>query len=286
MEEIEVVHQVIIEPKKGWQVINFRELREFRDLFQLLVLRDITVQYKQTILGFAWAILNPLITMLVFSTIFGKLGGMKGDGTPYKIWMYAGVVPWTYFSTAVSASTNSLITSSQLLTKVYFPRLIIPLTPVFAKMADFGIAIAILFIMMPFYGLYPGIQLIYAPILLFLMVLTAGGIGMWLSALAIQYRDIKFAITFIVQILMYAAPVVWSITQFNEKVVPVYGYWAKLAYGLYPMAGVIEGFRSSIIGRNPMPWDLIGMGFISATLLFISGAFYFRKMEKVFADVA
>ena len=267
-------------------MLNFRELKEFRDLFQLFVLRDITVMYKQTILGFAWAILNPLITMIVFSTIFGKIGGMKGDGTPYRIWMYAGIVPWTYFSTSLTASTNSLITSSQLLTKVYFPRLIIPLTPVFAKLADFTIALAVLFVMMPFFGIWPSWQLIYAPVLIILMILTAGGLGMWLSALAIQYRDVKFAITFIVQIMMFGAPVVWSIVQFDQKVTAVHGYWIKLVYGLYPLAGVIEGFRSSIIGRNPMPWDLIGMGTISAVLIFISGAYYFRRMEKIFADVA
>ena len=279
-------HQVIIEAKKGWQVLNLRELVEFRDLFQLFVLRDITVLYKQTILGFAWAILNPVLTMLVFATVFGSIGGMKGDGTPYKIWMYAGVVPWTYFSTSLSNSTNSLITSASLLSKVYFPRLIIPLTPVFAKLADFGIALGVLFIMMPFYGLWPSWQLIYAPLLILLMILTAGGIGMWLSALAVQYRDIKFAITFIVQILMFGAPVVWSIVQFDQKITAVHGYWARLVYGLYPMAGVIEGFRASLIGKVPMPWDLIGMGTISAVILFVSGAFYFRRMEKIFADVA
>ena len=278
--------QVVIEAKKGWQVLNLRELVEFRDLFQLFVLRDITVLYKQTILGFAWAILNPVLTMLVFATVFGSIGGMKGDGTPYKIWMYAGVVPWTYFSTSLSNSTNSLITSASLLSKVYFPRLIIPLTPVFAKLADFGIALGVLFVMMPFYGLWPSWQLIYAPLLILLMILTAGGIGMWLSALAVQYRDIKFAITFIVQILMFAAPVVWSIVQFDQKITAVHGYWIRLVYGLYPMAGVIEGFRASLIGKVPMPWDLIGMGTISAVILFVSGAFYFRRMEKIFADVA
>ena len=278
--------QIIIEPRRGWQVLNLRELFEARDLFQLFVLRDITVLYKQTILGFAWAILNPVITMLVFSTVFGSIGGMKGDGTPYRIWMYAGVVPWTYFSTALTNSTNSLVASAALISKVYFPRLIIPLTPIFAKLADFGIALVVLFIMMPFYGLWPSWQLIYAPILVILMILTAGGIGMWLSALAIQYRDVKFAITFIVQILMFMAPVVWSIVQFDAKVTMVHGYWLRLVYGLYPMAGVIEGFRASLIGRVPMPWDLIGMGTISATLIFISGAYYFRRMERIFADVA
>jgi lipopolysaccharide transport system permease protein len=274
------VPHVVIEPKKGWQIINFKELREYRDLFKLMVLRDVTVQYKQTILGFAWAIINPLFTMLVFSVIFGKRG-LGPDHVPYKLFSLAALVPWTYFNQALVNSTNSLITQSSILTKVYFPRLIIPLTPIFAKLTDFAIAMGIMIIFMIFYHneLTLNSNLAYFPMLLLLMMITAAGMGMWLSSLAIQYRDIKFAITFMIQIMMYAAPIIWT----TEKI----GHQYRILYGLYPLAGIIEGFRACLIG-NPvqMPWDMIIPGAIVSVIIFISGAMYFRRMEKVFADVA
>jgi len=274
------VPHVVIEPKKGWQIINFKELREYRDLFKLMVLRDITVQYKQTILGFAWAIINPVSTMIIFSVIFGHRG-LGPLGIPYKLFSFAALVPWTYFNQAVVNSTNSLITQSSILTKVYFPRLIIPLTPVFAKLADFGIAMVIMVMFMIYYhnDFTLNANILYFPFLTILMIITASGIGMWLSALAIQYRDVKFAITFVIQLMMYAAPIIWS----TEKISHEY----RMLYGLYPVAGIIEGFRACLIG-NPaqMPWDLLIPGTIVSIIIFISGAMYFRRMEKVFADVA
>lgn len=272
------VTQTIIEPKKGWQVIDWRELRQYRDLFYFLVLRDIKVLYKQTVLGFAWAILQPIFSMVIFSIVFGRLAHIPSDGIPYPLFSYAAMVPWTYFNSAVNGSTSSLISNAGMLSKVYFPRLIIPMTPVLAKLVDFVIALAIVAGLMLWYRVPPTWSVFYLPMLVLLMVLTAGGIGMWLSALSIQYRDVRFAMSFVSQLLMYAAPVVWPASLVPEQY--------RLLYGLYPMAGVIEGFRSALLGSTPMPWDLIGMGTLSALLVMISGAFYFRRMEHIFADVA
>lgn len=270
--------QIIIEPNKGWQLINFKELREYKDLFFFLVWRDIKVLYKQTVLGFLWAIIRPVFSMIIFSIVFGGLAKVPSDGVPYPIFSYAALLPWTYFSTSLNNSTQSLISNVALLTKVYFPRLIIPITPILAGLVDFIIAFSILGLMMIWYSIAPTLNIIFLPLLILLMILTASGIGMWLSVLAIQYRDIKHAIQFIVQLLMYLAPVVWPVSLIPRKY--------RLLYGIYPMAGVIEGFRSSLIGTTPLPWDLIGIGALSSILIALSGIFYFRRMEKIFADVA
>jgi len=274
--------QIIIEPKNGWQLIDWRELRQYRDLFYFLVWRDIKVLYKQTVLGFAWAIIRPVFSMVVFSIVFGRLAQVPSDGVPYPIFSYAALVPWTYFATALTDSTNSLVSNINMLTKVYFPRLVIPMTPILAKLVDFGIAFIILGLLMLWYGIAPTLNVIFLPYLIALMILTTAGIGMWLSALAIQYRDVRHAIQFVTQLLMYAAPVVWPVSLITEK----FGPAARLAYGLYPIAGVIEGFRSALLGATPMPWDLILIGTFSAALIALSGALYFRRMERIFADVA
>lgn len=279
---ISSVPHIIVRPKKGWQLINFKEIKEYKDLFYFLVLRDIKALYKQTILGFAWAIIRPVFSMIVFSVVFGGLAKVPSDGIPYPIFSYVALVPWTYFSTAMTFSTQSLITSTGIFTKVYFPRLIIPLTPVLSKLVDFGIAFVILFGLMFYYRITPTINILWVPLLILLMILTSCGIGMWLSALAIQYRDIPQGIQFLSQLLMYAAPVVWPVSLISEK----FGEPAKLIYGLYPMAGVIEGFRSALLGHNPMPWDLIGMGTLTSVILFLTGALYFKRKERIFADVA
>jgi lipopolysaccharide transport system permease protein len=270
--------QTIIEPKKGWQLINWTELREYKDLFYFLVWRDIKVLYKQTILGFAWAIIRPFFSMIVFSIVFGRLAQVPSDGAPYPIFAYTALIPWTYFSTAMSSSTQSLISNAGMLSKVYFPRLVIPMTPVLAKLVDFGIAFLLLGLMMIWYGIAPTWNVLFLPLLILLMILTAAGIGMWLSALAIQYRDVRFAIQFMAQLLMYAAPVVWPVSLIPQPY--------RLLYGLYPMAGVIEGFRSALLGTTPMPWDLILIGSASAIIIALSGALYFRRLERIFADVA
>ena len=270
--------QTVIERKSGWQLIDWKELREYRDLYYFLVRRDIKVLYKQTILGFAWAIIRPLLSMIVFSIVFGRLARVPSDGVPYPIFTFVALVPWTYFAAAMIESTQSLVNNTNMLTKVYFPRLVIPMTPVLAKLLDFGIAFMILILMMAWFSIVPTWEVVFLPLLVLLMMLTASGFGMWLSALAIQYRDVRLAIPFIAQLLMYAAPVVWPASLVPEVLRPL--------YGLYPMAGVIEGFRSVLLGTNPMPWDLILPGTLSAVLIAGSGAFYFRRMERIFADVA
>lgn len=274
--------QTIIEPPGGWQLVDWRELFQYRDLFYFLVSRDVKVLYKQTVLGFAWAVIRPLFSMVVFTLIFGDLAQVSSDGVPYAIFNYVALVPWLYFSTALNASALSLVNDSQMLSKVYFPRLVFPLTAVIAKLVDFAISFAIIGVLMLWYQIPPTIDVVFLPLLILLMVATAAGMGMWLSALAVQYRDVKHALPFLTQVMMYAAPVVWPVSLITER----FGPTARLLYGLYPLAGVIEGFRSALLGTQPMPWDLIGMGSITAVLLLISGALYFKRMEAIFADVA
>lgn len=272
-----------IESKKNkWQLLDLKELVYYKDLFYFFVLRDITVLYKQTILGLLWAIINPVFQMIIFSVIFGKLAEISSDGIPYPVFSYAAILPFNYFSQSLSGASNSLVGSTSVFTKVYFPRILIPLTPVFSKLADFFIAFLVLIAMMIYYQIIPTVNLLFLPMLILLMILSSVGIGMWLSSLAIQYRDVKFAIGFITTLLMYAAPVVFPASLILDK----FGYDFYLMYGLYPMVGVIEGFRSCLLGFKPMPWDLIGMGSISAVIFFISGAYYFKKTERIFADVA
>ena len=272
------VPSVIIEAKPGWKLIDWHECVEYRDLLYFLVLRDVTVLYKQTILGFAWAILNPFFSMVVFTVIFGMLLKVPSDGRPYALFSFAALLPWTYFSQSLTGATGSLIQGTNLFTKVYFPRIFIPLVPVFSKLVDFAIAFVFLGFLMVWYRVAPSSNIVFLPLLIVLMMLTSAGIGMLLSALAIQYRDIRHAMSFVMQILMYAAPVVWPVSKIPGGL--------RLWYGLYPMAGVIEGFRASLLNTGPMPWDLIGMGTITAVVTFLVGALYFRRTERFFADVA
>jgi lipopolysaccharide transport system permease protein len=276
------IHHTVIEPPKEWQLINWRELVAYRDLFYFLVQRDVKVLYKQTVLGFAWAVIRPLLSMVIFTFIFGSLAQVDSDGVPYALFNYVALVPWLYFSTSMSDSASSLVGNAGMLTKVYFPRLVFPLTAVFAKLVDFFIALAITGLLMFWFRATPTWDILFLPVLVLLLMLTAAGIGMWLAALAVQYRDIKHALPFLSQILMYAAPVVWPVSLISER----FGQTARLLYGLYPLAGVIEGFRSALLGTNPMPWDLLGMGSLSASLIFLTGLFYFKRMEYLFADVA
>jgi len=276
------VKKYVIESKRSKQFIDFHELTYYKDLLYFFVLRDITVLYKQTILGILWAIINPIFQMVVFSVIFGKLAEIPSDGIPYPIFSFVAILPFNYFSQSMTSASMSLVGTTGIFTKIYFPRLLIPLTPVLSKLVDFFIAFLILIGMMIYFKIVPTLSIFFLPLLIILMILTSMGIGMWLSSLAIQYRDVKFAIGFITSLLMYSAPVVFPASLILEKA----GYTVYLLYGLYPMAGVIEGFRSSLLGVNPMPWDLIGMGAISSVLIFISGAYYFKRTERIFSDVA
>ena len=271
------VHQVIIKPRTGWQLIEWKELKEYKDLFYFLILRDVKALYKQTILGFSWAILRPFITMVIFQLVFSNLAKISTDGSPGPIFYYSGLVPWMYFSSSLTKSTNSLISGAGMFTKVYFPRLVLPLVPCLASLVDFAIAMTITFILLLVYGLTPTIWILFLPVLILIMFLTAAGLGLWLSALAIQYRDVPYGVQFLASILMWVAPIIWSTNQLPAEY--------RIYYGLYPMAGVIEGFRSALYGMNPMPWDLIGMGSISAIFLFITGAYFFKRKERFFADV-
>ena len=243
-----------------------------------MVWRDVKTRYAQSVLGIGWAVIQPIFSMIVFTIVFGKLAKINSDGVPYAIFSYTALVPWTYFSGALTGASGSLLGASGMMTKVYFPRLIIPMAPVMSKLIDFGIAFVILLLMMAYFGFMPSIQIIYLPLLILIMMITASGMGMWLTAMAVKYRDINYAMSFFVQLLMYAAPVVYPASIIPEPF--------RLIYGCFPMVGVIEGFRSILLKTNPMPWDLIGVGSIVACFLFISGAFYFRRMEKYFADVA
>jgi len=269
---------VAIEAKSNWLPIDWRECLEYRDLLYYLVLRDVTVLYKQTVLGVAWAVLNPLFSMIVFTVIFGRMLHVSSDGKPYAVFSYVALLPWTYFSQALAGATGSLIQGASLFTKVYFPRAFLPLVPVLSKLVDFAIAFGVLLGLMVWFRLVPSWRVVFLPLLMALMVLTASGVGMFLAALAIQYRDVRHAMAFVIQALMYAAPVVWP----TSKLPPEFRLW----YGLYPMVGVIEGFRVALLNTGPMPWDLIGLGAITAVLSGLLGAVFFRRTERRFADLA
>ena len=275
---IETPPVMTIKPPGGWVSLEFRELWRYRDLFFFLVWRDIKVQYAQSVLGIGWAVIQPLFYMVVFTVVFGKLANVGSDGVPYAIFSYTALVPWTYFSTSLTLSTGSLIKNANMLTKVYFPRLTIPLSAVLGRLVDFAIALLLVFGMMAWFRIMPTVWAFTLPLLILLMILSAAGLGMWLTALAVQFRDVNYAMSFVVHGLMYAAPVVYPASAVPDQY--------RLFYALNPMVGVIEGFRSALLGTNPMPWDLIAVGSITAIAIAISGAFYFQRMERTFADVA
>lgn len=275
----------VIEPQSNYKLINFNELKHYKDLFIYFVRRDIKSLYAQTILGFSWAIIRPVFSMLVFTIVFGRLANVPSDGVPYAVFSYTALLPWTYFSTALTGATTSLVSNAQVLTKVYFPRIFIPLTPIIAGLLDFFIASIVLAALMVYYGITPSVHLWVLPILLLLMIVSSAGIGFWLSALAIQYRDVRYAMQFLTQILMYAAPVVWPVSLIMAKF-PQHGDIIRLLYGLYPMTGVIEGFRAVLLKTTAIPWDLIAVGGLSSLFFCISGLYYFKKRELYFADVA
>lgn len=267
----------IIEPSKGWIPIDLKEFWKYRELFYFLTKRDIQVRYKQTVLGGLWAIIQPVFTMVVFTLFFGRLAKMPSDGIPYPIFVYAGLLPWTYFANALSASGNSLVGSANLITKVYFPRLIIPASSSLAGLLDFFIAMLVLVAMMIYYHFLPGVGILLFPVLVGLTFLCSVGVGLWLSALNVQYRDIRYVIPFIIQLWMFVSPVIYPVSMVKEK------YQWLLA--LNPMGGVIKAYRTSILGHLPIDWFLLGISTSIIFALFISGLYYFRRMEKTFADV-
>jgi lipopolysaccharide transport system permease protein len=268
----------VIRPRPAWRLIDWHELRHYRDLFYFLVLREIQVRYKQTVLGGLWAVLQPFLTMIVFTLFFGRLAGIPSDGVPHPVFYFAAVVPWTYFSNALGFAGNSLVNNQDFISKVYFPRIAIPLAPIIGWLLDFGIALIMLFGMMAVYGLAPTPHAVLLPLLTLLMVFTAAGVGMWLAALNVQYRDFRYVVPFLVQIWMFVSPVVYPMSMIPERF--------RLIYALNPMVGIIEGFRSALLGTTAFPWSVAGVSTGVSILMLIGGLAYFRKVERVFADVA
>ncbi len=264
---------IVIEPSKGWIPLNLNDLWQYRDLLYILTMRDIKVRYKQTALGALWAIIQPLFTMLIFTIFFGRLAGMPSDGVPYPLFAYAGLLPWTFFSNAVTNSGNSLVGNSNLITKIYFPRMIIPAASVAAGLVDFAIAFGLLLVLMFYYAVGLSVNLLMLPVLLILASLLAIGVGMWLSALNVKYRDIRYAIPFLIQLGMFASGII----------TPIPENWRFLKL-INPVAGLIDGFRSAFFGR-PFDWLALGIAAVFTLGILFYAAFNFRRMEKSFADI-
>jgi lipopolysaccharide transport system permease protein len=291
-----------LEPTRGWVALRLRDLWLYRELLFFLTWRDIKVRYKQTVLGMAWAVLQPFMTMVVFSLFFGGLARIPSDGIPYPIFSYAALVPWAFFSNALAMSANSLVISSNLLKKVYFPRLVIPIATVFSGIVDFLIAFGILLVMMlafgvspmrnivwsppapgywlleSVYAITPTANIIWLPLLLLLAMTTALGVGLWLSAMNVQFRDVQYTIPFIAQLWLFITPIAYPSSLIQNELV-------RNIYALNPMVGVVEGFRWALLGTDTAPGLMIIMSALVAVFLFVSGLFYFKRMEKTFADV-
>lgn len=266
-----------IQPSKGWVPIKLRELWEYRELLYFLTWRDVKVRYKQTALGAAWAILQPVLTMAIFSLFFGRLAKIPSDGIPYPIFTFTALVPWTFFANGLNQSSNSLVMSANLIKKVFFPRLTIPIATVLAGVVDFVFAFAVLLVMMLWYGIAPGWQALYLPFFLLLAVVTSLGVGLWLSALNVEFRDVRYVVPFLTQFWMFATPIAYPSSLLSEP-------W-RTVYGLNPMVGVVEGFRWALLGAKTAPGASLIVSSIAALFLLISGAYYFRRMERTFADV-
>jgi lipopolysaccharide transport system permease protein len=266
----------VIRPRRGWIPINLKEIWDYRELLYFFTWRDVKVRYKQTLLGFAWAILQPLIMMVVFTLFFGTLLNVPSEDIPYPIFSYAALLPWTLFSQGISRSSTSLVSNVAVIQKVYCPRLVLPIASVLAPVVDFFITFVILIGMLFYFGYPPTVKILWLVPLLLLTIFTALGVGLWLSAINVRYRDVQYVIPFLVQLWLFASPVVYSSTLLPQRF--------QLIYGLNPMAGVIGGFRWALLGTEP-PGPLLIASVIIVIVVLISGAFYFRRMEETFADV-
>ena len=266
-----------IEPSKGWVPLKMRDLWEYRELVYFLVWRNVKIRYKQTALGASWAIIQPFMTMLVFSLFFGRLAKVPSDNVPYPIFSFAGLVPWTFFANSLSLASNSLIGSAHLITKVYFPRLAIPIATVLSGVVDFAVAFLMLLVMMMYYGITPMWRMLWMPLFLLLTLVTALGVSLWLSALSVEYRDVQHVMPFILQFWLFATPIAYSSSLLSEP-------W-RTVYGLNPMVGVVEGFRWALLGTNTAPGPIIIVSSLAALIVLVGGAFYFRRMERTFADI-
>lgn len=266
-----------IEPSRGWISLRLNELWEYRELLYFLAWRDIKIRYKQTALGAAWAIIQPFFTMVIFSIFFGRLAGIPSDGVPYPIFSFAALVPWTFFANSLNQSSNSLVSNANLIQKVYFPRLAVPIASVFSGLVDFVLAFLVLMAMMLYYGIFPTLNTLWLPFFFLLALVTSLGVGLWLSAMNVRFRDIRYTVPFLIQFWMFSTPVVYPTSLLSEP-------WRTL-YGLNPMVGVVEGFRWGLLGTSTAPGAIIAVSSLMAIAILVGGAFYFRRVEKSFADV-
>jgi lipopolysaccharide transport system permease protein len=267
---------LIIRPPRKWVPVDFHELWNYRELLTSFTMRDIKIRYKQTALGFLWAIIQPLFMMLIFTIIFGGFAKIPSDDIPYPLFSFAALLPWMLFSEGLSRSTMSMVVNSNIMTKVYFPRLIMPISGILSPLVDFAVSIVILVILMGYYGFVPTINVIFLPLFILLALATSLGAGLWLSALNVKYRDFQYTVPFIVQLWMYASPVVYPASMIPAAFRPL--------YGLNPMTGVIEGFRWALLGTE-VPGSIILVSVGVVIVLLVSGMFYFRRMEQYYADI-
>jgi lipopolysaccharide transport system permease protein len=266
-----------IAPTAGWASLKLRELWEYRELLYFFVWRDIKVRYKQTVLGISWAILQPFFTMVIFSLFFGRLARVPSDGVPYPLFSFAGLIPWMFFANGLNQAANSLVTNSNLISKVYFPRLTIPIASVLAGLADFVPAFLILMVMMIYFGIYPTATFVWIPLFLLLALVTSLGVGIALSAINVKYRDVRHTVPFLVQCWLFATPIAYPSSLLPEM-------WRKI-YALNPMVGVVEGFRWSLLGTETQPGAMVVVSSLAALAVLAGAAFYFRRLERAFADV-
>jgi lipopolysaccharide transport system permease protein len=268
---------ILIKPSRGWVPVDLKSLWEYRDLLYFLTWRDIKVRYKQTLIGAGWAILQPFFTMIVFTIFFGKMAKVPSEGVPYPIFSYAGLLLWTYFSGAVTNSGNSLVGSANLVTKIYFPRLILPLSSSLAGILDYFIALSILIVMMFIYKVTPSPMLLLLPFLLLCSFFAATGVGLWFSAVNVKYRDVRYAVPFLIQIWLFATPVIYPASMLPAKY--------RWILSLNPMAGLVEAHRACILGHHAINYQSLAISLAVTVFIFVSGAFYFRRMERFFADI-
>ncbi len=270
------VPTLIIRPPRKWVPVDLHELWAYRELVASFTLRDIKLRYKQTGLGIAWAVLQPLLTMAIFTIYFGGLAHIPSDGVPYPLFVLAALLPWTLFAEGLTRSTTTMVTNANIMTKVYFPRLVMPLSSIISPLVDFAVSFIILLVMMVYYGYAPTLNIVFLPLFLLLALATSFGVGLWLSALNVKYRDFQYTVPFLIQIWMFASPVVYASSLVPESL--------RVWYGLNPMAGVIEGFRWALLGTGtPSAMVLVSVGMV--VVLLVSGMFYFRRMEQYYADI-
>jgi lipopolysaccharide transport system permease protein len=268
---------LVLEPPRGWQTLDLKELWRYREMLVFFAWRDIKVRYRQTVLGAAWAVLQPVLTMIIFSVIFGELAKLPSEGIPYPVFTFTALLPWQLFAFALTSSSNSLIANQQLITKVYFPRLIIPISSIIAGLVDFLVAFGVLMVMMLGYGIAPTAAIWTLPLFLLLAVASATGVGLWFSALNVKYRDIRYVVPFLTQFWMYLTPIAYSSELIPEK-------WRWL-YSLNPMTGVVEGFRWALLGKSALDVPLLMVSAAVVAVIFITGLYYFKRVESGFADV-